>query len=197
MSCTHTHRHAVFGKNDRVGLHELRYAPGKKHVLELLSGGLFLRDHAKRFFGDNLQIGRLHQKAAPHTLEFIVVVVFAHFDCEESQIGFLFQNSERAFIESRRHDDFCKLLGNHFSASGGDRRIKGQDAAKSTLGIGLKGLGVSFGTVSAHSYAAGIGVLDDDAGRFLELTHGFPSCIAIGNIVVRESLAVQLLVACK
>ena len=40
-------------------------------------------------------------------------------------------------------------------------------------------------------------MLDNDASRFCKLANSFPSRIAIGNIVVGQSLAVQLFVACQ
>src|SRR5207302_5358544 len=42
--------------------------------------------------------------------------------------------------------------------------------------------------------AAGIGVLDDDAGRLGEALDAFPGSVGIGDVVVGELLALQLAV---
>ena len=142
-----------------------------------------------------MQIRRLYQKTATDTLEVKVISSGTHFDRQQTQIGLLRQNGQCFFGKGRGHDHFSKLLGNHFSTCARHGAIEGQNTAKGTLGVRLKGLGISLGAVNTHGHATRISVFDDHAGRFIKLTHGFPSCIAIGNVVVGQGFAVQLFVA--
>ena len=107
------------------------------------------------------------------------------------------------------------LAGQHFVRSGGEGRgdqhfdemlarihrcddlridgaVEGQDAAESRGGIGLESLFISGEQAVSDGHAAGIGVLDDDAGRCAEGFDAFPGGVGVGDVVVGELLALQL-----
>ena len=56
---------------------------------------------------------------------------------------------------------------------------------------------VSLERRAGDGHAAGIGVLDDDAGGLVELTHAFDGRVRIGDVVEREVLALQHLRASR
>ena len=74
-----------------------------------------------------------------------------------------------------------------------DFAIEGDDAAKGRGGVGAESLGIGVGCFGSNRHAAGVGVLDDDAGWGFKTFYTFPSGIGVGNIVVAELLALQLL----
>ena len=63
--------------------------------------------------------------------------------------------------------------------------------------VGLEGLLVGAQRVGRHGHAAGVGVLDDDAGGRLEAARAFPGGIGVGDVVVRQFLALQLAVVAQ
>ena len=73
------------------------------------------------------------------------------------------------------------------------RPVEGHDAAEGAGGIGLQGLRVGLDQVGAHRHAARVGVLHDHAGRRVEALHALPGGVGVGDVVVRELLALQLL----
>jgi hypothetical protein len=58
--------------------------------------------------------------------------------------------------------------------------------------VGLERLFVSAEQGAVNGDAAGVGVLDDDAGRGVECLDAFPSGIGVGDVVVRQFLALHL-----
>jgi hypothetical protein len=75
---------------------------------------------------------------------------------------------------------------------GVDRTVEGDDAAKGGCRVGLEGFFVGREEADIDRHAAGIGVLDDDAGRRVEGLDTFPGGVGIGDVVVGEFLALQL-----
>ena len=71
--------------------------------------------------------------------------------------------------------------------------IEGNDAAEGRGGVGAVGVCVGFGDALGARDAAGVGMLDDYAGGGIELPHAFERGVAVGDIVVREFLALELL----
>src|SRR5690606_37958448 len=70
------------------------------------------------------------------------------------------------------------------------------DAAEGRFAVG--GVGQVIGLADAalvfrhHRHAAGVGVLDDHAGRLDEALHAFQRGVGVGNVVVGQLLALQL-----
>ena len=105
----------------------------------------------------------------------------------------------RLGVDFRRDDHFCELTGDGFRSRLVDGDIEGDDAAKGRRGVGTKCLAIGLLGVYAKRHAAGVGVLDNDAGEFafrnIKSLHAFPCRVGIGDVVVREFLALNLLIA--
>ena len=71
--------------------------------------------------------------------------------------------------------------------------IESNDAAKGRSRIGAIGAFVGVGDRVAARHAAGIGMLDDHACRRVELPHALERRVAVGDIVVRQLLALDLM----
>ena len=93
------------------------------------------------------------------------------------------------------NDYFGKL---RFDDGAGGRSLEGliesDDAAERGFRVGGEGPPIGSCLTGIHRNAAGIGVLDDDAGVVLgELCDAFQRCVGVGNIVERQFLALHLL----
>ena len=108
---------------------------------------------------------------------------------------FFRQNGLRGRADGRRNDDFDKLAFDDFS--GGlfvQFAVKRDNAAECRGRVGGIGLVVSGKQAVGLGYAAGVGMLDDDAGGLVvEGFDAFQRGIGIGNVVVGQFLALQLL----
>src|SRR5690606_26132090 len=60
--------------------------------------------------------------------------------------------------------------------------------------VGLESLPVGLERGLRDRHAAGVGVLDDDAGGSVEAARAFPGGVGVGDVVVRQLLALQLAV---
>jgi len=70
--------------------------------------------------------------------------------------------------------------------------VEGDDSAEGRRRVGAVGARIRIGQGGAERHSAGIGVLDDDAGRKSKLAHAFERGVAVGDVVVREFLALYL-----
>ena len=70
--------------------------------------------------------------------------------------------------------------------------VEGDDAAEGGLRVGGEGPLVGLQQGGAQGHAAGVGVLDDDAGRALvELLDALEGRVRVGDVVVGEFLALE------
>ena len=93
----------------------------------------------------------------------------------------------------RRDQHLEKLRGRQLRPSYHvDLAVEGNDAAKGGGGIGRERLAIASSGRRRDRDAAGVGVLDDDARGFGKRVDAFPGRVAIGNVVVRKLLALQL-----
>ena len=101
--------------------------------------------------------------------------------------------SQRCGFAGRRGDDFDELpLDDRRRGFGVERAVEGNDPAEGGGRVRLVGPQVGVEQARRDSDAAGIRVLDDHAGRFLELAHAFDRRVRVGDVVVGELLALQL-----
>ena len=70
--------------------------------------------------------------------------------------------------------------------------VEGDDAAERRGRVGAEGAVVGLAQVGRHGDAAGVGVLDDHAGRRVELPHALERGVGVGEVVERQLLALQL-----
>ena len=145
---------------------------------------------------EQLQVGILNQQAAVDALEVQAV----------QRLGRPFAAGQQAHVLLRA-DRFDGLGGNgrgddhlnELAIADGLRglavefAVEGDDAAEGGFRIGAVGAVVGFEQVVAEGHAAGIGMLDDHAGRaFIELLDAFQRGIGVGDVVERQFLALQL-----
>ncbi len=153
--------------------------------------------------GDHAQLGRLHvlgiralhQQAAADALEVVGVDALAQRNFQQAHVLLGREYRARARGEARRDQHFDELLGHHLRGRFVQRHVEGDDAAEGRGRVGLEGLLVGFLRGAADGHAARVGVLDDDARRALgrvERFHALPRRIGIGDVVVRQLLALQL-----
>ena len=115
-------------------------------------------------------------------------------DLQQAHVGFGFEDFQRFGGKAWCHEHFYKLFDDAFSSSFIYGAVERNDAAKGAGGVGLEGFAVGLRGICAYGYAAGVGVFDDDAGGCVgELFDAFPGGIRVGNVVVAEFFALELL----
>ena len=113
-------------------------------------------------------------------------------DLKHAHVGLLREDGERLGAVRRRDQHLDELLGDVLGAGAVDLAVEGDDAAEGRGRVGLQRLRVRRGAVVGHGDAARVGVLDDHARRRGEALDAFPRRVGIGDVVVRELLALQL-----
>ena len=141
----------------------------------------------------------MHQEATIDAFE--VKLTLTRIGCrqgaafEHAHIGFRRGDSQSIGIHARRDDDFDKLTANDvFHGRFIQRAVEGDDAAKG--GFWVSGKGEVIGLKDAgfrNRDAAGIGMFDNHASRLDEGFDAFQCRIGIGDVVVRQLFALQLL----
>ena len=100
---------------------------------------------------------------------------------------------ERGLVEVGGDQHFDELaVENGFCGRAIQPRVEGEDAAEGRGRIGRVRGFVGVGAIRTHGGAARVRMLDDDAGRPLELAHAFPGGVGVGDVVVAQFLALQL-----
>jgi hypothetical protein len=97
----------------------------------------------------------------------------------------------RRRLHARRDDHLRELLADLLGRGAVQRTVEGEDAAESRGRIGRERLAVGSERPVGHRHAAGIGVLDDHAGRLGEALDALPGRVRIGDVVVGKLLALQ------
>lgn len=113
-------------------------------------------------------------------------------DLHQAHIDLGLEDFQGFGAEIGGHQHFDELLGHGFGSGLVHGTVEGDDAAEGAGGVGLEGLGVGFEGARTHGHAAGVGVLDDHAGRGVKALDAFPGRIGVGDIVVAQFLALQL-----
>ena len=152
--------------------------------------------------GDHLQAGslggevvrRLHQQAAADPLEFQLVEVAAQRHHQHAQVGLTRQGSLGFGSKGRSDQHFDEVLALVHGIDHVDAHfaVESDDAAEGGSGVGLEGLFVGAQQAAVDGHAARVGMLDDDAGGGVEDLDAFPGGIGVGDVVVRQFLALQL-----
>ena len=94
--------------------------------------------------------------------------------------------------EGRGGDGLEKELGDLLSSIGVHSAVDADDAAEGRDGIAGKGFLECFQDRCAGGRAAGVGVLDDDHSRFIELLGQLPAGVEIDKVVKAKLLALEL-----
>ena len=182
---------AVLGEHDRVRGHGGAHGPGELQVVPLAGVGArcVTTHHVRAVRGDG--IGRLHEQAAVDRSD-VERVRARRLRREDPEVGLLRQRRQRLVVVGRGDDD----LGEHGRQRrrGGRRQrpVDGDDAAERADRITRVGLLVGGRDVGGDGDAARVGVLDDDARRFVEAVHEAPRRLGVEQVEVAELLAAVL-----
>ncbi len=179
--------------DDRVGLDELGDLPGEQQVRHLRVVGLRLADDLEPLVERLVRV--LHQHAAVDVLEIEArrrrVPLAA---AQQADVLLGRDRVARRGVDLGRDDDFDELLFDDDARGVAvERAVEGDDAAKGRLRIGAVGAPVGVEQAVAERDAAGVGVLDDHAGRRVELLDALERGVGVGDVVERQRLALQLL----
>src|SRR5690606_39020392 len=191
-----THGLAIPGVDDGVGLDELGHFPGEDQVVDFLLGGCPSGHYPEVGLGDHAGIPALHQQAAVDPLVVQVLNPLSRplAALEQTHVGFGRDHFAGFGADAGGNDDLDELALDD-GAGGGSVQlaVEGNDAAEGRLAVGSKGHVIGLADAAFvfgnHSHTAGVGVLDDDAGRLGETLHAFQGGIGVGDVVVGQLLA--------
>ena len=180
--------------DDRVGLHVLGDAPREQQVVEFGRGRRAL-GHDLQFVARHLaDVTGLHQQAGADAAHVHVVLAVAVRNLQHAHVGFFLRIRQRSVIEVRRDQHLDELaIEDRLRGGAIEPRVERDDAAERRRRISRIRVLVGVGAIGALRYAARVGVLDDHAGRTVELANAFPCRVAVGQVVEAEFLALQLL----
>ena len=197
----YTKRHALAAKHDGVALDELGHLPGKQQIGPLLRSWRSLGGHFQAVWVEYQIVCRLHEQARANAL-----AVGPWFlarrralwqgNAQHPGIGFGRKHFERFRAELGRNQHFDELFGDQARRLAIHRHIESDDPAKGRGRVRLQGLLISLCSARSEGHATGIGVLDDHTSSRcvvgIKALHTFPGRIGVGDVVVRQLLALEL-----
>ena len=141
--------------------------------------------------GQRAQIGILHQHSAGDLLQgkFLLACFYLH----QPQVFLGSKLFARLRRVARSGYRLHKQLGNLFRSSSVDGPVHANHAPKGRNRVRFLGTQVGFQQRLASGRAAGIGVLDDGASRFIEVLRQVPRRLQVHNVVEGELFALKLL----
>ncbi len=169
---------------------------GELHVFELGRGGRTLGDHLEFEILDHDIVARLDEQAARDGLgdDAAGARIGKRTGGQKAEIG-LGGNDRLGLVADRRCDDHLgEELDDLFRGGRVEHLVERDDAAEGRGGIAGEGPLVGLDQARAGGDAAGVGVLDDRAGRALfgrELGNQLEGRIRIIDVVVGELLALK------
>ena len=183
--------------DDRVGFDELGYPPGEQQIGQLVFG--------RGPSGHDLQVGGfnaavvtvLQQQAARDALA--IPFFWRHgipgAGFQHANVRFGRQQGQGGRIDVGREDDLDELpVDDGLGRFRIQRAVEGDDAAERGSRVGRVGPVIGLGQAGAQRHAAGVGMLDDDAGRLrAETLDALQRRVGVGDVVVGEFLALDLL----
>ena len=189
--------HAAAAEHDRVRLDELGHPPGEHQVLRAAAAvGCFLVTTRRSARPTVVRVRRLHQQAAADALEVHPVARPRPASiCSRRTFCLAAISCQRGFA---RTPGAISTSTNCFATAATvgfvHRPVEGDDAAEGRRRIGRERAPVAVQRIRADRHAAGIGMLDDDAGGRIERLDAFPGRVGVGDVVVGQFLALQLAV---
>ena len=161
------------------------------------SGRRALGHHLQRHVIDHGVVAALHQQAAGDRLrgEARRARIGQAAGQQQPQVLLAADDGDGLLGGVRRDDHLGEDLGDRARGLGVERAVEGDDAAEGRGRIAGQRLAIGADEVGAFGDAAGIGVLDDDAGGGalgIELGDAFIGRIGVVDVVVGQLLALQL-----
>ena len=196
LTRTHANAGLALGDQDGVGLNALADLPGKLELGHLGVGGLAVGGERKGRGVLGHVVDLLDQHAAVDGAQLHLGAVIHAAGGQHAQVGALGHALECLVSVARGDNDLDELLvlvGEMFNQLKGNLAVAGDDAAEGALGIAGEGAVVSGRDVLGNGRAAGVLMLEDHAGRLVELADQVPSGVGIQIVVVAERLALDLL----
>mmetsp|Transcript_1653 Transcript_1653/g.3646 ORF Transcript_1653/g.3646 Transcript_1653/m.3646 type:complete len:417 (-) Transcript_1653:585-1835(-) len=209
LAASHTQQLPVLCQSDCIALYVLHAGPCKLQILELAIRGLLLRHDAELNVLGRQVIAVLIQVAASNLPERLRLGIVRLCLQDSQRLGLAFQSLEAFVGEAGGDDDFIKHprlavcwapeLPDLASELFGDGPVECDDAAKGAHGVGPHTGPVRFNqpsvafAISGGGHSAGVGVLHDNAGCFVEVTHARVRRIRVQEIVEAHLFAVMLL----
>ena len=196
LTRTHANAGLALGDQDGVGLDALADLPGKLKLGHLGVGGLAVGGERKGRGILGHVVDFLHQHAAVAGAQLHLGAVVHAAGGQHAQVGTLGHALERLGSVARGDDNLDELLvliGKVLDQLIGNLAVAGDDAAEGALGIAGKSAVVGSRDVLGNGGTAGVLVLEDYAGRLVELADQVPSGVGIQIVVVAERLALDLL----
>src|SRR6516225_517310 len=176
LSGAHANCRTSAREYDRVRFDEAAHAPREAQVGELSGRRLASRRHRERFLRRIAAIARLHEQPAGNAAE-LQLAAGGGAEIPEHQHAHtrLAGEDARGILVQRRHRQHLDELTLGDDGGGGclELAIEGDDAAERRGRIGTVGGLVGGEETRVNGGPAGVGMLDDDARRRLELAHGF------------------------
>ena len=195
LARAHANARMVLGDEDGVGLHALAHLPREQQLVHFLVGGLALGRNGEfiRRFGHS--VSSLSQNAAVDRAVLNANWCVHAAGTQDAQVLLRLQKLERGGLEARGNDDLDELLVRVHVLDHLERNLDvcRNNAAKSALRVARERLVVSLGDRGGRSRTAGVLMLQNNHGRFVELASKCPARIGIENVVVGKFLAVELL----
>ena len=196
LTRAHANAGLALGDQDGVGLDTLADLPGKLELGHLGIGGLAVGGEREGRGVLGHVVDLLHQHAAIDGAQLHLGAVVHATGSQHAQVGALGHALERLGGVTRRDDDLDELLvlvGKVLNQLKGNLAVAGDDAAKGALGIAGKGAVVGSRDILGNGGTAGVLMLEDHAGRLVELADQVPSGVGVQIVVVAERLALDLL----
>ena len=196
LTRAHANAGLALGDQDGVGLNALADLPGKLELGHLGVGGLAVGGERKGRGVLGHVVDLLDQHAAVDGAQLHLGAVVHAAGRQHAQVGALGHALERIIGVARGDDDLNELLvlvGEMFNQLIGNLAVAGDDAAEGALGVAGEGAVVGGRDVLGNGRAAGVLMLEDHAGRLVELANQVPSGIGVQIVVVAERLALNLL----
>ena len=200
LTGAHANAGLALGDQDGVGLDALADLPGKLELGHLSVGGLAIGGERKGRGILGHVVNFLHQHAAVDGAQLHLGAVVHAAGSQHAQVGTLSHAFECLIGVARGDDDLDELLvliGKVLNQLKGNLAVAGDDAAEGALGIAGESAVVGGRDVLGNGGTAGVLMLEDHAGRLVELADQVPSGIGVQIVVVAERLALDLLGAHK
>ena len=196
LAGTHANAGLALGDQDGIGLNALADLPGKLELGHLGVGGLAVGGERKGRGVLGHVVDFLHQHAAVDGAQLHLGTVVHAAGSQHAQVGALGHALECLGGIARGDDDLDELLvlvGEVLNQLKGNLAVAGDDAAEGALGITGESAVVGGRDVLGNGGTAGVLMLEDHAGRLVELADQVPSGVGIQIVVVAERLALDLL----
>src|SRR5690606_25566898 len=155
--------------------------------------------HLEVCLGDHAGIAALYQQPAidPLVVQILHPLGGPLTALQQPYVGLGSHHLACLGTDAGGNDDLDELaLDDGAGGSGVQFAVEGDDAAEGGFAVGgerqIIGLADASVLFGYHGDTAGVGMLDDDAGRLAEALHTLQRRIGIGHVVVGQLLALQL-----